>query len=60
MKALKGFTYKIILLQCKLPTEKLNKPTEFIFSQFILKDLPVFLLSHSNHITFLFEGFFFC
>lgn len=58
MKALKGFTYQIILLQCKLPMEELNKPTQFIFIQFILKDLPVFLLSHSNHITFLFEGFF--
>lgn len=55
MKALKGFTYKIILLQCKLPMEELNKPTQFIFIQFILKDLPVFLLSHSNHTTFLFE-----
>lgn len=58
MKALKGFTYQIILLQCKLPMEELNKPTQFIFIQFILKDLPVFLLSHSNHTTFLFEVFF--
>lgn len=55
MKALQRLDYKIILLQCKLPTKGLSKPAQFMFIQFILKDLPVFLLSDPDHTAFLFE-----
>lgn len=55
MKALRRLDYKIILLQCKLPMKGLSKPAQFMFIQFIIKDLPVFLLSDPDHTAFLFE-----
>lgn len=57
MKALQRLDYKIIVLQCKLPMERLSKTAQFMFIQSILKDLPVFLLSDPDHTAFLFEEF---